>query len=150
MKKPGSQQLSLAASCLMCIILALRNTEGLEGTEFSGGWLTGPLLSMIGVGTVLFALAFIAAFFFPRIASAIGFFSSLLCLPLYLYLIAPVQFNLIFGSGHQFKVQPIPNFPSERIWASAGVLILMVTGYFCLLGFQRSRVTSNVPHLPPA
>ena len=42
MKKPGKQQLWLAAGCLVCVIVALRNTNGLEGTEFSGGWLTGP------------------------------------------------------------------------------------------------------------
>jgi len=29
------------------VAVALRNTNGLEGTEFTGGWLTGPLLSMI-------------------------------------------------------------------------------------------------------
>jgi hypothetical protein len=37
MKKPGKQQLGLALSCLVCVIVALRNTNGLEGTEFSGG-----------------------------------------------------------------------------------------------------------------
>lgn len=148
MKKPGSQQLSLAASCLMCVILALRNTKGLEGTEFSGGWLTGPLLSMIGVGTVLFAIAFIAAFFFPRIAAGVGLLSSLLCLPLYLYLLAPVHFSQIFGSGHQFKVQPGTD-PGLDAWALAGLLTLMLTGYLCLLGFRRNRnLTSNAPPLP--
>jgi hypothetical protein len=90
MKKPEKQQLWLAVSCLVCVIVALRNTNSLEGTEFSGGWLTGPLLSMIDIGTVLFVLALIVTFMFPRIAGAIGLASSLLCLPLYLYFIAPV------------------------------------------------------------
>ena len=89
MKKPGKQQFGLALSCLVCVIVALRNTNGLEGTEFSGGWLTGPLLSMTDIGIVLFVLALIVTFLYPRIAGAIGLASSLLCLPLYLYFIAP-------------------------------------------------------------
>ena len=131
MKKPGKQQLWLAAGCLVCVIVALRNTNGLEGTEFSRGWLTGPLLSMIDIGTVLFVLALIVTFMYPRIAGAIGLASSLLCLPLYLFFIAPVTFNQIFGFGHQFKVQPSGGFHWER-WPIAGVLTLAVTIYVCL------------------
>ena len=133
MNKPWKQQLWLAVSCLVCVIVALRNTEGLEGTEFSGGWLTGPLLSMIDIGTVLFVLALIVTFMYPRIAGAIGLASSLLCLPLYLYFIAPVTFQ-IFGFGHQFKVQPSGRFHWDR-WPIAGVLTLAVTIYVCLRGF---------------
>jgi hypothetical protein len=134
MKKPGKQQRWLAVSCLVCVIVALRNTNGLEGTEFSGGWLTGPLLSMIDIGTVLFVLALIVTFIYPRIAGAIGLASSLLCLPLYLYFIAPVTFNQIFGFGHQFKVQPSGGFHWDR-WPIAGVLTLAATIYVCLRGF---------------
>ncbi len=138
MKKPGKQQLWLAAGCLLCVVVALRNTNGLEGTEFSGGWLTGPLLSMTDVGTVLFVLALIVAFVYPRIAGAIGLASSLLCLPLYLYFIAPVPFNRIFGFGHEFKVQPSGGFHWNK-WAIGGVLTLTVATYVCLRGFAVTR-----------
>ena len=37
MNKLERQQVSLAASCLMCFLVALRNTKGLEGAECSGG-----------------------------------------------------------------------------------------------------------------
>jgi hypothetical protein len=134
MKRPGKRQLSLAVSCLVCVIVALRNTHGLEGTEFSGGWLTGPLLSMIDIGTVLFVLALVVTFIYPRIAGAIGLASSLLCLPLYLYFIAPVTLNQIFGFGRQFKVQPSGGFHWDRS-PIAGVLTLAVTTYVCLRGF---------------
>jgi hypothetical protein len=50
-RKPDIQQVFQAGGCLLCVFLALRNTDGLEGTEFSGGWLTGPLLSMEDIGT---------------------------------------------------------------------------------------------------
>jgi hypothetical protein len=122
----------------MCAIVALRNTKGLEVTEFSGGWLTGPLLLMTEIGTVLFALAFIVAFLFPRIAAGIALVSLALCLPLYLYFIAPVHFNQIVGSGHEFKVPPSKDFHAD-VWALAGLLILAVTGYLCLHGFRHNR-----------
>jgi hypothetical protein len=133
-KKAGKHRLWLAINCLVCVVVALRNTNGLEGTEFSGGSLTGPLLSMIDIGSVLFVLAFIVAFIYPRIAGTIGLASSLLCLPLYLYFIAPVPFNQIFGFGHELKVQPGRGFHWDR-WAIAGVLTLGVTTYLCLRGF---------------
>jgi hypothetical protein len=134
MKKPGTQQLSLALVCLVSVFVALRNSNGLDGTEFSGGWLTGPLLSMSDVGIVLFLPALIVTFVSPRVAAAIGLASSLLCLPLYLYFIAPVPFNQIFGFGHEFKVQPSGGLHWDR-WAIVGVLTLAATVYVCLSNF---------------
>jgi hypothetical protein len=133
MKKPGTHQVAQAFICFVGVFVALQNTRGLEGTEFSGGWLTGPLLSMADIGIVLFLLALVVTFMFPRVAAAIGLASSLLCLPLYLYSIAPVPFSQIFGSGHEFKVQPSGGFHWDR-WALAGVLTLAVTTYVCLRG----------------
>jgi hypothetical protein len=134
MKKPGKQQLALAISCLVCVVVALRNTNGLEGTEFSGGWLTGTLLSMVDIGTLLFVLALIVSFMHLRIAGAIALISSLLCLPLYLYLVAPVPFNQIFGFGHEFKVQPCGGLQSA--WrAIVGVLTLAITAFLCIRCF---------------
>jgi len=89
---------------------------------------------MIDIGSVLFVLALIVSLVYPRIAGAIGLVSSLLCLPLYLYFIAPVPFNRMFGFGHEFKVQPSVGFHWDR-WAVAGVLTLAVTIYVCLRGF---------------
>jgi hypothetical protein len=134
MKKPGTQQLSLALVCLAGVFVALRNSNGLGGTEFSGGWLTGPLLSMTEVGIVLFLLALIVAFVSPRVAAAIALAASLLCLPLYLYFIAPIPFSQVFGFGHEFKVQPSAGLHWDR-WAIAGVLTLAATVYVCLSNF---------------
>jgi hypothetical protein len=54
MKKARNHQLSLALLCLMGVYVALRNSNGLDGTEFSGGWLTSPLLSITDVGILCF------------------------------------------------------------------------------------------------
>ncbi len=148
MNKPGRQEVSLAISYLLCFLLALRNTKGLEGTEFGGGWLTGRLLSMIEIGTVLFALALIVAFLSPRIAAVIALGASLLCLPLYLYLLVPVHVSRLFGSQHEFKVPPVRNFYLDK-WAIGGLLSLATAGYLCLQGFRRNGIfTSDVRRLP--
>ena len=57
MRKPDAGQAFQAGSFLLCVYLALQLTRGLDGTEFSGGWLTGPVLSMADSGTLLFILA---------------------------------------------------------------------------------------------
>src|SRR5262249_34994005 len=51
------------ASFLLCVSLALKLTNGLAGTEFSGAWLTGPLLSMAYHSMILFVLALVLTFF---------------------------------------------------------------------------------------
>jgi len=134
MKKTDTQKLPLAIICLVGVLVALQNTNGLEGTELSGGWLTGPLLSMADLGTGLFLLALIVAFIHRRVAAAIGLAASLFCLPLYLYFIAPVLFNQIFGFGHEFKVQPDGGFHWDK-WAITGLFTVIVTIYICLSGF---------------
>jgi MFS-type transporter involved in bile tolerance (Atg22 family) len=130
MKKPKMGQVWQAISCILCFLLAVRITDGLDGTEFSGGWLTGPLLSMADMGILLFVFAFVATFVFPRVAAVLGLASSLLCLPLYLFFIAPVPFNRVFGFGHQFKVQPTPGIHWEK-WTVTGLLALVLTCFLC-------------------
>lgn len=149
MKKPGTHELSLALVFLVAMFVALRNSNGLDGTEFSGGWLTGPLLSMTDVGIVLFLLALIVTFVGRRVAAAIGLAASLLCLPLYLYFIAPVPFSQIFSFGHEFKVQPSAGLHWDR-WAITGVLTLAATVYVCLSNFaahNRGQIQSKNNHL---
>jgi Zn-dependent protease with chaperone function len=130
-KKPNIQEVCQAGSFLLCVFLSLQITSSLEGTEFSGGWLTGPLLSMQDIGAALFIVAVVLTFVFSRVAAAIGLASSALCLPLYLFFIAPVSFAQIFARGHEFKVQPAPGF-HWHMWPVAGLLALAVTLYVCI------------------
>lgn len=143
MKKPDIQQVWQAGSLLLCVLLALRITNGLDGTEFSGGWLTGPLLSMEEIGAALFIVAVVLTFVFSRVAAVIGLASSVLCLPLYLFFIAPVSFGQIFARGHESSVQPAPGF-HWHAWPVSGVLVLAVTLYVCI----RRLVATNRKRLP--
>ena len=131
MKKPDIRQAYQAGSYLICVFLTWQITSGLEGTEFSGGWLTGPLLSMADTGTALFIVSVVLTFVVPRVAAAIGLASSVLCLPLYLFLIAPVPFAQVFARGHEFKDQPAPGV-HWHVWPVSGLLALAVTLCFCI------------------
>jgi len=136
-KKPDIQQVWQAGGFLLCVLLALRITSGLDGTEFSEGGLTGPLLSMEEIGAAFFIVAVVLTFVFPRVAAVIGLASSVLCLPLYLFFIAPVPFAQIF----EFKVQAAPGF-HWHAWPVTGVPVLAVTLYVCirrLVGTSRKR-----------
>ena len=139
MNEKNRQTAILACTC--CLVsagIALHNTDGLDGTEFSGGWLTGPLLSMSDLAILLFILNILVTFFFRRIAAAIALTGSLLCLPLYLYFTAPVPFGNIFAFGHEFKVRPAAGLHWD-IWTVAGIFLVIGTVYICLAGFRRTN-----------
>jgi hypothetical protein len=137
-RKPDAGQAFQAASFLLCVSLALKLTSGLDGTEFSGGWLTGPLLSMADDAIILFILALVLTFLFPRIAAGFGIASALLCSPLYCFFIAPVPFAQVFARGHEFKVQQTPGL-HWRTWPVTALLSVAIALYFCI-----RRLATNV------
>ena len=129
--KPDAGQAFQAGSILLCVILELQVTSGLDSTEFSGGWLTGPLLSIADIGIALFILAFVLTFLVPRVAAAVGFASSLLCLPLSWFFIAPVPFAEVFARGHEFKDPPAPGF-HWNTWPVTTLLAVAFALYLCV------------------
>lgn len=131
MKKPDVPQVLQAICCLLCVLITARNTFDLAGTEFSGGWLTGPLLSMASIGLLLFVLAFAVTFLCPRVAAAVGVAASLLALPIHFYFIAKLPFAEIFAPGHEFMLQPIAGFHWEK-WTTIGLLVLASTCFLCI------------------
>ena len=128
-----------AGSFLVCVSLAWQISSGYEGTEFSGGWLTGPLLSMEDVGIPLFIVAIVLTFVFPRVAAAIGLSASVLCLPLYLFFIAPLPFAEIFARGHEFMAPPTPGFHWET-WPVIAVGASAIAIYVCIRRFGPKAV----------
>ncbi len=116
---------------MLCVFLALQVTDGLDGTEFSGGWLTGPLLSMADVGMILFLVAIVTTFLFPRIAAGLGLVSSLFGLPLYCFFVSPLLFASVFARGHEFKVQPVAGF-HWHLWPVSAILAVAIASYICI------------------
>lgn len=144
MYRPVKAQLFLAGTRALALLIDWQNTDGLAGTEFSGGWLTGPLLSMADFALIALGLAVVLAFVFPRVAAVLGLVSSGLCLPYYLFTIAPDPFARAFARGHEFSVPPAPGVHLYR-WPTAGTLIAAVTIGVCvrvLLANKPAQVTA--------
>ena len=134
MKKLDILQAFQAGSFLICASLAWQVSSGYEGTEFSGGWLTGPLLSMEEVAIPLFIVAIVLTFVFPRVAAAIGLSASVLCLQLYSFFIAPLPFAGIFARGHEFIAPPTPGFHWET-WPVIALAANAIAIYACIRSF---------------
>lgn len=97
--------LQQTAIYLLSAILCGRVGFSLGGTEFSGGRMTGPLLSMNDIGSLLFVVALFWASFYGRIAAAAGLIACLLCFPVYLYFAAPGPFRWIFRGEYSVPVR---------------------------------------------
>ena len=70
--------------------------SAVDGSEFVGGRITGPLLNLSDAGLLLFCLAVLLLFWFPRFSALIGISASLLVSPLLLYFLAPGPFRRMF------------------------------------------------------
>src|SRR5215469_5663737 len=91
--------------------LTLRIFQAVDGSEFSGGRITGPIGTMYEVAIVGFLVGIVFAYPFPRVASAIALLASLLSLPLLLYFIAPGPFRAVFRGEYSVPLQ------SNFVWS---------------------------------
>ena len=142
-----TQKLLQAATCLLCAVVGWRSpvTAGLAGTEFSGGRVTGPILDMHDIGTVLFPLSLLLTFVYPRVAAGIALAASVLSLPLYLYLGAPGPFRWVVRGNYKVPLQA--NFYWNN-WTIAGIVTLALATYVCistLRTIKGRRVSSSSP-----
>jgi hypothetical protein len=117
--------------CLLCATITFRYPAGLEGTEFSGGWLTGRLLHASEVGTVLFVVALALTFPFRRLAAGVALAAALACLPLYLYIVAPGPFRRIAGGEYSVPLQA--SFVWDP-WAISAICLLAVAATISIYG----------------
>jgi len=74
-----------AIACFACVAVLWIHLDDYGASEFSGGWLTGPLFKMADLGSLLFLLALLLTFFLRRTAATIALAAALLCFPFYLY-----------------------------------------------------------------
>ncbi len=141
MTKHRIHQFTQSAWCLICAMAVWRYAYSLEGTEFSGGRLTGLLLDMKDAGGLLFILACAMMFFYRRIAAAIAILASLLCLPLYLYFVAPGSFRWLFGG--EYSVPLRASFVWDA-WTILWITLLAITT-FVALKILLTAEDSNLP-----
>lgn len=97
--------------------------------------MTGPILSLSEYGGYLFLLTAVLALFLLRASSAMAIASGLLCLPLYLYAIAPGIFRSAFPGDYKQQ------FVSTFMWsplAVAGVCSVAVAIIIAVYSFKKS------------
>jgi Na+(H+)/acetate symporter ActP len=92
---------------------------------------------MADYGSALFIPALILTFFYRRIAAGIGLIASVLCLPLYLYFVAPGPFRWVFKG--EYSVPLRANFFWNN-WAIAGITSLIVAVFVCLRSFSAASL----------
>jgi hypothetical protein len=142
-KITAGQKSLQAAGCLLCVILSWRYSLILDGSEFSGGTVTGRILSVHNIAAYLFVLALVLTFIYPRIAAGIVIAASLFALPLYLYFVAPGAFHRVVRG--QYSVPGQASFVWDK-WAIAAILALAVALYASLRGLVAATIlTVNQP-----
>jgi hypothetical protein len=119
------QKVFLSAGCLLCAAVAWKFQIDLDGSEFSGGRLTGPLLTGSAVGAVLFALTVLLVYLYPRAAALTAFSASVLCLPLYAYFAATRLFRNVFPGEYSVPPQSV----GREGWSIAGILLMACIVY---------------------
>jgi len=129
MKKNVRRNLTQAAACLICAIPAWRYSGFLEGTEFSGGRTTGPLLSIEEAASYLLLLGLVLTFLYRRIAAAVTIVASVLCLPIYLCFVAPGPFRWVFPGRYMGSLAADYVWAA---WAAAGIVSVAIALYVCL------------------
>ncbi|HEX3119347.1 MAG TPA: hypothetical protein VHP80_09660 [Candidatus Acidoferrum sp.] len=135
MTPPNKQKLLQATAYLAGVGVLWIRLDDFGNSEFIGGWLTGRIFSMADDGGMLFLLALILTIFLPRIASVAALLASLLCLPLYLYAVAPGPFRRVFRGMYAGMIPP--SFVWDW-WAVTGIATVIFAAFLSIQSL-RSR-----------
>jgi hypothetical protein len=134
MKKPGKQELWQAATCLLCVIAVGRLIDILGNSEFGGGYVSGRLFWLADKGWVLLLLALLLSFVLRRAAAWLFLAASLLCWPLYLYVMFPGVARWIIRTLLPYVIWEnalVANVIWDK-WLIAGILALIAATYVCV------------------
>ena len=113
-------KITLATGCLLCALVAARFQLYLDGSEFSGGTVTGPLLTANLVGCVFFLLAFAVCFLRSRTAAVVAIVASMLEAPLFVYDTFPRFFRWIVPGNYSVPIEAFGWAP----WSIAGLVFI--------------------------
>jgi hypothetical protein len=142
MKTSQKQTLLQASICLISVVLVFIELYILGPSEFSGGSVTGPLFKLAETGAVFSMIGFLLAFVFRRAAATLSLIASLLCLPLYLFLMFPAASRKIFRGGYSTRLG------SMVIWDKWLILGLLALGTAIYIGYRNLIAANNGELLP--
>ena len=132
MKKPRKSELWQAGSFILCAAVAWTQADRVDGSEFIGGRVTGPVFSLFESGIFVFVLAIVLTFIYRRVGAVTGIVSSLLCFPFYLYFTAPGPFRSVFRGIYSVPLQ------SSFVWDNGmigGMLTLAIAAFASVRSF---------------
>ena len=135
MGKFPKEKMSQAIACLACTVVLWLYLDEFGASEFSGGWLTGPLLRMADLGSLLFLVALLLTFFLRRIAASIALAATLLCLPFYLYILMPGAYRWIFKGEYSVPLNRPFHWDS---WAVVGLISLLFVVIMSLRSYSKA------------
>jgi hypothetical protein len=127
-------------ACVLCVIIGIKYSAPLDGTEFGGGSVTGPVLTVHSVSLVLFVVSAIVIFASRGGATIIALVACLLSLPLYLYFTVPGLFRRVFLGEYSV---PLSASVVWDTWALAGIAAICVLTIVTLTGSDRRSLTSE-------
>ena len=136
MGKLNKQNLWQAAACLACVGVLWIRLDDFGASEFSGGRITGKLFTMADLGSLLFLVALLLTFLFPRVAATIALAATLLCLPFYLYILVPGLYRQMFKGEYS---DPLQRPFVWNNWAVVGVLSLVIAAFLSLQRLSNGR-----------
>src|ERR1700722_3795997 len=128
------QKIWHAIGCLACAVMLWIHLNDFAASEFGGGLLTAPLTTMAEISSLLFVMALLLTFFRPQFAAAVALAATILCLPLYLYILIPGLYRWIFRG--EYAVAFSRTFHWDN-WAVAGIFSLMFTAILSLRAYSR-------------
>jgi hypothetical protein len=105
MQKSTPRALGYAGLCVLAAVVGLFFSDPLGASEFSGGTVTGPLVTLHEVSGCLFVASGVMAFVYQRVAAGVALVAWLLSLPLYLYFVAPRPFRIVIPGEYQVLAQ---------------------------------------------
>lgn len=106
-------------------------------SEFSGGWLTGKILTMADTGALLFLSALVLTIFVPRAGAIVALVAIVLYLPFYLYVVMPGPYRRIFKGEYSVPLQTAFVWNS---WAIAGIITITLAAALSIRRLsERSR-----------
>lgn len=120
--------------------LMLRIYFALDGSEFMGGTVTGPIFKMCEAAIVFFIVGIALAYPWPRIGSVLGLVASLLSLPILVYFIAPGPFRAVFKGEYSVPIQSSFVWDTWSLPPAIAVLTLILISVWNLLPVHRPKI----------
>jgi hypothetical protein len=131
------QKVLLIFGCVVCEVACGRSFLAFEGAEFGGGTLAGKK----DLGGILFVLAVVLAFKFPRSAAISALMACFVSLPFYLYLVFPRPFRKAWPGNWSILELPRQTFVWDGWWMTA-IVFNVLLACFCAL-FLIRRLTAG-------